>query len=68
MCPKFCTDAKPYKHTQTLALRKASGIVRFWMGWCGARGGGDFAMVVGMAVFGATESNPSVLTAEKFAI
>ena len=23
MCPKFCTDAKPYKHTQTLALRKA---------------------------------------------
>ena len=23
VCPKFCTDAKPYKHTQTLALRKA---------------------------------------------
>ena len=30
MCPKFCTDAKPYKHTQTLTLRKARGIVRFW--------------------------------------
>ena len=33
MCPKFCTDAKPYKHTQTLTLRKARGIVRFWKGW-----------------------------------
>ena len=29
VCPKFCTDAKPYKHTQTLTLRKARGIVRF---------------------------------------
>ena len=28
MCPEFCTDAKPYKHTQTLALRKVGGIVR----------------------------------------
>ena len=35
MCPKFCTDAKPYKHTQTLTLRKAGGIVRFWEEWCG---------------------------------
>ena len=25
--------AKPYKHTQTLVLRKVGGIVRFWMGW-----------------------------------
>ena len=33
MCPKFCTDAKPYKHTQTLTLRKAREIVRFWKGW-----------------------------------
>ena len=33
MCPKFCTDAKPYKHTQTLTLRKARGTVRFWEGW-----------------------------------
>ena len=23
------------EHTQTLTLRKASGIVRFWRGWCG---------------------------------
>ena len=22
VCPEFCTDAKPYKHTQTLTLRK----------------------------------------------
>ena len=28
VCPEFCTDAKPYKHTQTLALRKAGGIVQ----------------------------------------
>ena len=28
-------NTKPYKHTQTLALRKAKGIVRFWNGWCG---------------------------------
>ena len=28
-------DAKPTKHTQTLTLRKARGIVRFWKGWCG---------------------------------
>ena len=26
-------NTKPYKHTQTLALRKAKGIVRFWKGW-----------------------------------
>ena len=26
-------DTKPYKHTQTLALRKVGGIVRFWKGW-----------------------------------
>ena len=32
--------AKPYKHTQTLTLRKVSGIVRFWRGWCEARDGG----------------------------
>ena len=27
-------DAKPTKHTQMLTIRKASGIVRFWKGWC----------------------------------
>ena len=26
------SNAKPYKHTQTLALRKERGIVRFWKG------------------------------------
>ena len=26
-------DAKPTKHTQALALRKARGIVLFWKGW-----------------------------------
>ena len=26
-------DAKPTKHTQALALRKAREIVRFWKGW-----------------------------------
>ena len=31
----LCKDAKPTKHTQTLTLRKARGIVRFWEGWCG---------------------------------
>ena len=37
----LCKDAKPTKHTQTLILRKASGIVRFLEGlvrgegWCG---------------------------------
>ena len=36
------SNAKTYKHTQTLALRKASGIVRFWKGWCGARGLSSF--------------------------
>ena len=38
-----CDSAIPksYKHTQTLALRKARGIVRFWEGWCGVRGGRD---------------------------
>ena len=39
VCPKFRTDAKPKKHTQTLALRKVGGIVRFWKGWCGERHG-----------------------------
>ncbi len=34
----LCKDAKPTKHTQTLAIRKASGIVRFLKGWCGAKG------------------------------
>ena len=28
VCPKFRKDAKQIKHTQTLTLRKASGIVR----------------------------------------
>ena len=27
-------EAKPTKHTQTLTLRKARGIVRVWEGWC----------------------------------
>ena len=37
----LCKDAKPTKHTQTLILRKARGIVRFLEGlvrgegWCG---------------------------------
>mgnify|MGYP007067556354 CR=1 FL=1 len=49
MCAQgLCKDAKPTKHTQTLTLRKARGIVRVWKGWCGARGC----------------SNPSVLTAK----
>ena len=26
-------NVKAYKHTQTLALRKARGIVRVWKGW-----------------------------------
>ena len=30
----LCKDAKPTKHTQTLTLRKARGIVRVWEGWC----------------------------------
>ena len=25
VCAKFCTDAKPYKHTQTLAYEKRVG-------------------------------------------
>ena len=33
----IATDAKPTKHTQTLTLRKARGIVRFWKGWCKRR-------------------------------
>ena len=44
-------NTKPYKHTQTLALRKARGIVQFWEGWGEARGDGDFERVVGMADF-----------------
>ena len=31
------SNAKPYKHTQTIAVRKAGEIVRFWRGWCEAR-------------------------------
>ena len=38
VCPKFRTDAKPKKHTQTLALRKVGGIVRFWKGWVQGEG------------------------------
>ena len=39
MCAQgLCKDAKPTKHTQTLTLRKARGIVRFLKGWCGAKG------------------------------
>ena len=34
----LCKDAKPTKHTQTLILRKASGIVRFWKGWWSGNG------------------------------
>ena len=30
----YSANTKPYKHTQTLTLRKARGIVRFWEGWC----------------------------------
>ena len=45
----LCKDAKPTKHTQTLAIRKASGIVRFLKGWCGARDGAKKAVTVGVA-------------------
>ena len=34
---KFSADVKAYRHIQMLALRKVSGIVRFWRGWCEAR-------------------------------
>ena len=40
-------DAKPTKHTQTLALRKARVIVRFWEGWFGRKGAGAFERAVG---------------------
>ena len=46
MCAQvLCKDAKPTKHTQTLILRKARGIVRFLEGlvrgegWCGNSSG-----------------------------
>lgn len=33
-------DVKAYKCIQMIALRKASGIVRFWEGWFGMKNGG----------------------------
>ena len=45
---RLCKDAKPTKHTQTLTLRKARVIVRFWKAM---RGEGLLC-------------NPSVLTAK----
>ena len=34
-------NAKPYKHTQTIAVRKARVIVRFDKGWCGVKDDGE---------------------------
>ena len=33
-------DVKAYKCIKMIALRKASGIVRFWEGWFGMKNGG----------------------------
>ena len=51
-------NAKPYKHTDDCSTKSEwdsafRGIVRFWEGWFGRKGGGAFERVVGMARFDA---------------
>ena len=53
----LCKDAKPTKHTQTLILRKARGIVRIWKGWCGARVGAAIPPVVAR-IFSGDSTSP----------
>ena len=45
-------DVKAYKCIQMIALRKASGIVRFWEGWFGMKNGGTIPPVVARIFFG----------------
>ena len=46
-CPKLnaqrlCMDAKPTKRSfKGKGDSAKQGIVRFWKGWCGAKGGGE---------------------------
>ena len=49
-------NAQPYKHTDDCSMKSEwdsafRGIVRFWEGWFGRKGGGAFERVVGMARF-----------------
>ena len=50
---RVIVQMRNHTSTQTIAVRKASGIVRFWEGWFGRKGGGAFERVVGMARFDA---------------
>ena len=49
-------NAQQYKHTDDCSTKSEwdsafRGIVRFWEGWFGRKGGGAFERVVGMARF-----------------
>ena len=45
--PKFCrTQNKQSVHVASVVVR-GEGIVRFWEGWFGRKGGGAFEMAVG---------------------
>ena len=54
----LCKDAKPTKHTQTLTLRKARGIVRFWKGWCRARDSSEAIPPVVARIFSGDSTSP----------
>ena len=57
MCPKFCTDAKPYKHTQTLTLRKErdSAVLE---GLVQVRDGGEAIPPVVARIFSGDSTSP----------
>ena len=64
----LCKDAKPTKHTQTLTLRKARGIVRFWKGWCRARDSSEAIPPVVARIFSGDSTSPLTREASVMAI
>ena len=57
VCPRALQGRKALGHTQTLALRKARVIVRFWKAWCEARGGVTIPPVVAR-IFSGDSTSP----------
>ena len=54
-----CTDAKPTKRSFKGKCDSAKqGIVRFWKGWCGAKGGGEAIPPVVARIFSGDSTSP----------
>ena len=54
-----CTDAKPTKRSfKGKGDGVKQGIVRFWKGWCGAKGGGEAIPPVVARIFSGDSTSP----------